>query len=306
MRPPIPQRPSVRQLEYLVAVSESLHFRRAAEAQGVTQPALSAQIQALEELLGVQLFERTRRKVLPTAVGRAVATRARIVLQAIDALVETARADTAPLAGPLRLGVIPTIAPYLLPRVLPGLRTEFPQMVLFLREEFTDLLLARLSSGELDVALLALPVDVAELGSLPLFNDDFRLAVPANHRLAKKKRVSERDLDGEEILLLEDGHCLRTQALAVCSRAGAREATRVRATSLGTLAQMVAGGLGVTLLPQIAAAVEGRSAQGIVLLPFEDPPPTRQVGLVWRRASARGAEFTRLGEHIVTLLDAVD
>lgn len=303
MRPPMPQRPSVRQLEYLLAVSDTLHFRRAAEAEGVTQPALSAQIQALEEVLGVQLFERTRRKVLPTAAGRAVAARARVVLQALDALVDAARADSAPLAGPLRLGVIPTIAPYLLPRILPGLRAEFPEMVLFLREEFTDTLLERLSQGELDLALLALPVDGAELESLPLFNDDFLLAVHGRHPLAKKKRVVERDLDGEDVLLLEDGHCLRTQALAVCSRAGAKEATRVRATSLGTLVQMVAGGLGVTLLPELSVAVEARSARGLVVVPFEDPAPTRQVGLVWRRASPRGAEFARLGERMVALLD---
>ncbi len=301
-RPPV--RPTVRQLEYLLAVSETLHFRRAAEAEGVTQPALSAQIQALEELLGVQLFERTRRKVLPTAAGRQVAARARLVLQAIDELADAARAGASPLSGLLRLGLIPTIAPYLLPQVLPSLRRSFPDLKLYLREEFTEVLLERLAAGELDLLLLALPVEGGEFESLPLFNDDFFLALPPDHPLARKKEVAERDLEGEEVLLLEDGHCLRTQALALCSRAGAREAPRVRATSLGTLTQMVGGGLGMTLLPEIALSVETHSSPNLVVRPFRDPRPTRQVGLVWRRASARGEEFRRFGEELMTAFDA--
>ncbi len=293
-------RPTIRQLEYAVAVAEHLHFRRAAEACHVTQPALSSQIQALEDTLGVQLFERAARKVLLTRVGREVVAQARHVLAEADALFDTARAAREPLAGLLRLGVIPTVAPYLLPRVLPGLRERFPRLELFLREEFTDVLLERLSEGELDVLLLALPLP-GEVEALPLFRDEFRLAVPAEHPLAGRECVDESDLADQDVLLLEDGHCLRDQALAVCNQAGAREASRMRATSLGTLAQMVAGGLGTTLLPKMALEVEGR-ADGVWVIPFGEPRPYREIGLAWRKASSRAPEYRQLGRVLVELL----
>jgi LysR family hydrogen peroxide-inducible transcriptional activator len=296
-----PNRPTIRQLEYVLALSEHLHFRRAAEACSVTQPALSAQIQALEELLGVQLFERNRRQVLLTVVGRQVVVRARAILEQVDDLFDAALATREPLVGALRLGVIPTLAPYLLPRILPGLRDRYPQLQLFLREEFTHVLVERLSTGEIDAVLLALPVG-GDFESQLLFNDDFFLAVPQDHALAKRKRVSEEDLAGEEVLLLEDGHCLRDQALTLCGRAGARESSRMRATSLGTLTQMVAGGIGMTLLPEVALEVEGRSG-GLHVMPFTHPRPHREIGLAWRKASGRADEFRLLGETIVELID---
>lgn len=297
-----PTRPTVRQLEYVLALAEHLHFRKAAEACHVTQPALSAQIQALEELLGVQLFERDRRHVFLTDTGREVVARARGVVESVDALFDAARASREPLQGLLRLGVIPTIAPYLLPRVLPGLRERFPDLELYLREEFTHVLTDRLAAGELDVILLALPVP-GDFDAQLLFHDDFHFAVPKQHALAGRSHVSEQDLDEQEVLLLEDGHCLRDQALALCGRAGARESARMRATSLNTLTQMVAGGIGTTLLPELALEVEC-SAKGLVAIPFADPSPHRDVGLVWRRASSRAAEFRLLGETLVELFDA--
>jgi len=293
-------RPTIRQLEYAVAVAEHLHFRRAAEACHVTQPALSTQVQALEETLGVQLFERAARKVLLTPVGREVVAQARRVLAEADGLSDTARAAREPLAGLLRLGVIPTVAPYLLPRVLPGLRDRFPRLELFLREEFTHVLLQRLNEGELDVLLLALPLP-GEVEALPLFRDEFRLAVPARHPLAGRSRVQDSDLVDQEVLLLEDGHCLRDQALAICNHAGAREASRMRATSLGTLTQMVAGGLGTTLLPKMALDVEGR-AGGVRVIPFTEPTPYREIGLAWRKASSRAPEYRELGRVLVELV----
>ncbi|QDU65920.1 LysR substrate-binding domain-containing protein [Engelhardtia mirabilis] len=298
-----PNRPTVRQLEYVLAVAEHLHFRRAAEACGVTQPALSAQIQTLEELLGVQLFERNRRQVLLTATGRQVVARARDIVSAVDGLFSAVASGREPLVGTLRMGVIPTIAPYLLPRVIPGLRSRFPELRLYLREEFTHLLLERLGSGELDVALLALPV-TGDFEAQLLFNDDFHVALPPDHPLAKRRRLKESDLANEDVLLLEDGHCLRDQALALCGSAGAVENMQMRATSLGTLTQMVAGGLGLTLLPEIAIDVESMHGAAIEVRPFTHPRPHREVGLVWRRASGRSEEFRLLGETLVELLDA--
>ncbi|MEZ5978735.1 MAG: LysR substrate-binding domain-containing protein [Planctomycetota bacterium] len=296
-------RPSLRQLEYLVAVAETLHFRKAAQRCAVTQPALSAQIQSLEQLLGVQLFERNRRRVLLTTAGREAVGRAREVLERVDALAEAARAAAEPLSGELRLGVIPTVAPYLLPRVLPGLRESHPNLRLFLREEMTPVIVDRLNAGELDCLLLALPVTGGDFDSQLLFLDSFWLALPEGHPLLSRTSVAEDDLRDQEVLLLEDGHCLRDQALAICSRNGASESMRVRATSLGTLVQMVSGGLGLTLLPEIAVDVEARDGSGVELRPFVEPVPQRQIGLVWRKGSSRAEEFKQLGEEIVALLD---
>jgi LysR family transcriptional regulator, hydrogen peroxide-inducible genes activator len=296
-------RPSIRQLEYLVAVAETLHFRKAAQNCSVTQPALSAQIQQLEQLLGIQLFERNRRRVLLTSAGREAVAHARRVLDQVDGLADSARAATEPLTGDLRMGVIPTVAPYLLPRVLPGLRETRPKLRLFLREEFTNVLVERLNAGELDVLMLALPVS-GDFDSQLLFHDDFWLALPDEHELLDHKAVTEEDLRDQEVLLLEDGHCLRDQALAICGRSGASESMRVRATSLGTLSQMVSGGLGLTLLPELAIGVEAREGSGVRVRPFAEPVPHRQIGLVWRKGSSRAEEFKQLGEEIVQLYDA--
>ncbi|MFN7131115.1 MAG: LysR substrate-binding domain-containing protein, partial [Myxococcales bacterium] len=242
-------RPSIRQLEYLVALADHLHFGHAARACGVTQPALSVQIQQLEELVGAQLIERTPRQILLTPIGEEMAANARKFLRELDDLVATARTAGKPLTGPLRLGVIPTIAPYLLPHLLPLVREHYPDVRLLLREDQTHNLLRLLREGRLDLLLLALPVDGHDLESLPIFSEPFVLAVPRAHPLSRALRVQQAALRGEEVLLLEDGHCLRDQALDVCRAAGARESAEVQATSLSTLVEMVAGGMGVTLLP---------------------------------------------------------
>ena len=275
-------RPTVRQLEYVVAVAEHLHFSRAAEACAISQPALSAQIQQLEELYGVQLFERDRRKVLVTDAGREIIERARAILTEIDALADAAHCADEPLVGRTMLGVIPTVAPYLLPKLLPRLREQYPKLQLVLREDQTIRLLAQLAEGKLDVLLLALPVEAAFVAELPLFDESFLVALPAAHSLAGKKHISESDLRDQVVLLLDDGHCLRDHALSVCNAAGARESEQVRATSLGTLAHMVAHGLGITLLPEMAVGVESAAAEGLVVRPFSKPAPGRKIGLVWR------------------------
>jgi len=290
-------RPSVRQLEYALAVARERHFGRAARACGVTQPALSTQIQALEQRLGARLFERSRRGVLVTPAGERALARARDALAALDALVEGARGGDAALSGPLHLGVIPTLAPYLLPRWLPLVRDAYPELHLFLHEDQTARLVARLREGRLDLLLLALPIEGPDLETLPLFEEAFLLAAPAHHRLARggRRRVAESELEGAEVLLLEEGHCLRDQALSFCQRAGAHEGELVRASSLNTLVQMVANGLGVTLLPASSLPVEVHPDDGIVVRRFRPPEPSRRIGLVWRRSSARGAAFRHLG-----------
>ncbi|MBZ0236838.1 MAG: LysR family transcriptional regulator, partial [Deltaproteobacteria bacterium] len=222
---------TLRQLEYVVAVADHRSFRRAAEACAVTQPALSAQIAQLEHALGAQIFERDRRKVLVTPTGAEIVARARATLTQAAQVIEAARTAAQPLTGTLRLGVIPTIAPYLLPLVLPAVRVAYPKLRLVLREEQTARLLAQLDDGRLDAAILALPVQ-GDLAAIPLYREDFVFAGPMTHRLARRARLREDDLDGEAVLLLEDGHCLRDQALAVCSHAGSHEIPELRAASL--------------------------------------------------------------------------
>ena len=290
-------RPTLRQLEYAVAVEEHRSFQNAADACGVSQPGLSAQLRALEDQLGARLFERSPREVVPTAAGEEVVHRARAVLAATDDLVAAARALSEPLAGPLHLGVIPTIAPFLLPSALPRIRRVFPRLRLFLHEERTPVLVERVRSGRLDVALLALEADLGDLETLALFRDPFVVAVGRDHPLARRRSIGERELEGSEVLLLEDGHCFRDQALEICHRAGASEVGDFRAASLGTLVEMVGGGMGATLLPGMAAAAPGLP-RSLVVRPFRKPGPGRTVGLAWRRTSPRGEEFRRLGEVI--------
>jgi LysR family hydrogen peroxide-inducible transcriptional activator len=290
-------RPSIRQLEYLVALAGTRHFGRAAKACSVTQPALSLQIRELEELLGVQLFERGRRQVLVTPAGERIALRAREALRRIDDLLDEARAARRPLTGRLSLGVIPTVAPYLLPLALPAVRAAHPELELLLREDQTQRIVGRLREGELELLLLALPIEGDDLESLPLFEEPFVLAVPTSHPLARNHEpVSEAELAGQPVVLLEEGHCLRAQALALCESAGARESGGIQATSLGTLVQMVANGLGITLLPASSLGVEARPGSGLALRAFTAPQPGRTVGLVWRRGSARADEFRALAE----------
>lgn len=286
---------SLRQLEYAVAVADHRSFRKAAASCAVTQPGLSAQIAALEHSLGVQLFERDRRQVLITPAGAEIVARARVALDAARAVIETAQGASEPLTGRLRVGVIPTIAPYLLPAVLPAVRARFPKLQLILREERTAHVLAQLDDGRLDAGILALPVP-GDLAAAALYREDFLLAAPRGHPLTRKPTVREDALEDQAILLLEDGHCLRDQALAVCHSAGAHENNELRTTSLATLVQMVANGLGVTLLPEQAASVLAGRGSGVELARFTGTPPGRDVGLVWRMSSARGRELAMLAE----------
>jgi LysR family transcriptional regulator, hydrogen peroxide-inducible genes activator len=298
MSTPPPGRPTVRQLECVVAVAEHKSFRAAAAALGLSQPALSAHVAQLEHDLGVQVFERDRRRVLVTPAGDAIVGQARAALVAADGVVDVARGAAEPLAGALRIGVIPTVAPYLLPRALPAVRAKFPRLRPALREEQTARVLRQLDDGALDCAIVALPVP-GDVTAAPLYREDFLLAVPRAAPLAARRRAREGDLDGETVLLLEDGHCLRDQALSVCHGHGAIEEVALQATSLPTLVQMVASGMGVTLLPEMAAAVLApRPSSGVITLRFAAPAPGRTIGLVWRTSSARLRELRLLAQTV--------
>jgi len=289
------ERPSLRQLECLVAVAEHLSFRRAAEVVGITQPALSLQIQQLERMLGLHLFERDRRRVLATPSGEALAARAREALAEVDAFVETASNLLDPLAGTLRLGVIPTIAPYVLPALVAAARKKLPKLRLLLREDQTARLVEQVQAGKLDLALLALEADLGALETRTLYADPFVLTVPGTHALAARKQAKEQDLAEESVLLLEDGHCLRDQALAICRRGGARELGDFRASSLNTLVRMVASGAGITLLPAMSLEHEIHGQDRLTTLPLERRP-VRTIGLAYRASTARRALFERLSE----------
>ncbi len=288
-------RPTVRQLEYMIAVADTLNFRRAAARCHVTQPALSAQIQEIEAILGLRIFERDRRRVLVTAAGKEIVARGRLALSGVDDVVDIARTLCSPLSGDLKLGVIPTIAPYVLPSVLPVVRKTYPSCRLLLVEDQTAHLVQRLSGGELDVLLLAQEADLGSSKILPLFKDEFVVVFPRSHRFAARKVVHEEDLQDESVLLLEDGHCLRDQTLGVCQSAGAEEGD-FRATSLNTLVQMVAHGVGITLLPQMAIENELGHATSLVARRFVRPRPYRTVCLAWRSTSPRDTEFRLLGD----------
>ncbi len=288
------QRPSLRQLECVVALAEHLNFRRAAGACSVTQPALSQQLQQLERVLGFQIFERDRRRVVPTSAGAELVEHARRALTEIDAFVDAARVFREPLAGPLRLGVVPTVAPYVLPGAVPRLRKAFPRLKLYLHEAQTSRLVELVKNGKLDLALLALEAELADLESEPLYSDPFVVAAPQGHPIAERASVREADLAEGEVLLLEDGHCLRDQALDLCRRAGAHEAGDFRATSLNTLVHMVAGGIGITLLPAMSVASEVHVQDRLRVLAFAGASPARTIGLAWRRSSPRKREFAEL------------
>jgi LysR family hydrogen peroxide-inducible transcriptional activator len=278
---------NLRDLRYLVALADERHFGKAAERCYVSQPTLSAQIRKLEEYLGVPLVERQPKRVALTDTGEKIVQRARLLLQEADAIVELAKSDRDPLAGHLKLALIPTVGPYLLPHVVGRLRRELPRLKLMLYEYQTGPLLERLRAGEIDVGILALPVDLDGLDSAELYDEPFALAVPASHPLADQERIRVEDLRGETLLLLEDGHCLRDQALEVCGRVRVNEPQDYRATSLETLRQMVAAGHGITLLPELAAETPVGTARGLRVKPFARPAPGRTVGAVWRKSTTR-------------------
>ncbi|HQY63277.1 MAG TPA: LysR substrate-binding domain-containing protein [Polyangiaceae bacterium] len=282
---------TLRQLQYVVAVADTLGFRRAAERCAVSQPSLSAQIQQLEAALGVVIFERDRRQVLVTPSGVELVARARRVLVEAEDLVAVATRARDPFTGTLRVGVIPTIAPYLLPDVAQALAEEYPALRLVFREDKTEDVTRALRAGALDVGLVALEAELGELRHAKVLLDPFVVAMAPGHTLAKKAKLTQADLDGQDVLLLDDGHCLRTQALALCAKAGARE-VGLRATSLATLVQMVARGPAVTLLPELAVPVENRRAQ-LAIRRFT-APPLRTLALVWRPRSPLGATIDRI------------
>jgi LysR family hydrogen peroxide-inducible transcriptional activator len=292
---------TIRQLQYAVAVGETLGFRKAAERCHVSQPSLSAQVALLEDVLGVQLFERNRRRVLVTAGGEVVLAHARRVLVGVDDLLAEAERLADPLAGRVRIGVIPTAAPYLLPEVVPPARKQYPNLQLLFREEKTERILAELREGHLDAGLLALEADIGAWATAPITRDAFVVALPKGHALARRKRISPRDFAGVTVRLLDDGHCFRAQALSVCTRAGAQEA-EMRATSLATLVQMVSAGDGITLLPQLAVPVENRRGQ-LEIRPFAPPAPGRALALVWRPQSPLGGALRALAAAFRAALD---
>jgi LysR family transcriptional regulator, hydrogen peroxide-inducible genes activator len=288
----------LKDLRYLVALADEKHFGRAAQRSFVSQPTLSAQLKKLEDYLGVQLIERNPRQVALTAAGEQIVTRARRILEASDEVVTLARAHRDPLAGKLRLALLPTIGPYLLPRVSRAIRKALPRIELRLYEYLTAPMLEKLHAGQIDVGVLALPVDLDGLDSRRLYDEPFAVALPEHHRLTKKASLKAEDLKDESLLLLEDGHCLRDQALEVCSSAGVQENQDFRATSLETLRQMVATGAGVTLLPELASRGAYGNARGVVLRPFTKPAPVRHVGAVWRKTTARKPAIDALCEII--------
>ncbi|MEE4173218.1 MAG: LysR substrate-binding domain-containing protein [Xanthomonadales bacterium] len=285
---------NLRALKYFVTLAEIKHFSRAAEACFVSQPTLSTQIRKLEEELGVQLVERAPRKVQLTPVGEEIAARARHVLRDVAQIEAAARRSRDPETGTLRLGLFPTLAPYLLPHVVPRIRSRFPELRLELAEEKTADILSLLDNGDLDAALLALPVEDDRLDRIELFDEPFVLAMPRGHPLASRERIATKDLEGAELLLLEDGHCLRDHALEVCSLSGARERVDFHATSMETLRQMVAADVGVTLMPALSVAPPIAETQNLVLRPFEEPAPHRVIALVWRKSSPLGPLMERL------------
>ncbi|MCR6663048.1 MAG: LysR substrate-binding domain-containing protein [Luteimonas sp.] len=277
---------NLRDLNYLIALADHKHFGRAAAACFVSQPTLSTQIRKLEEELGVALFERAPRKVMLTPVGIDIAERARRIVNDVEQMKESARRNQRPEAGTVRLGIFPTLGPYLLPHVIPGIRRRFPDLQLLLVEEKSDLLLSRLREGRLDAVLLAEPIHDDQLHAEFLFEEPFLLAVPEQHPFARRQSLSVDDLAHQDLLLLEDGHCLRQQTLDVCHLAGASEKSEFRATSLETLRQMVAANVGVTLLPTLSVQPPVAQPPSIRLLPFRDAQPSRRIAMFWRRSSA--------------------
>ncbi|HKX55676.1 MAG TPA: LysR substrate-binding domain-containing protein [Xanthomonadales bacterium] len=277
---------NLRALQYFVKLADIRHFSKAADACFVSQPTLSTQIKKLEEELGTQLVERSPKNIMLTPVGEEIAERARKLLADVEQIRAVARRSSDPAEGNLRLGLFPTLAPYLLPHVVPGLRHRFPRLRLQLTEEKTEMLLRMLHRGELDAALLALPIPEAGLQIEILFREPFLLALPAHHELAQAPEVSIDDLHGNELLLLEEGHCLREHALEVCTLAGAHERVDFHASSMETLRQMVAAEVGITLMPKLAVMPPIAATDNLVTRPFSGKAPSRTIALAWRSSSA--------------------
>ena len=289
---------NIQSIKYLAALAKYSHFGKAAKACFVSQPTLSMQIKKLEDRLEVQLLERTNKSVKLTEIGALMAAHARAILLEMDAMREKAQAAKDPYSGKVKIGIIPTVAPYLLPLLIPKLTQIFPKITYHLLEAQTHSLLEALKLGTLDTAILALPVTDAHLITSAFFTEEFLLATPSGHILSKQKIVKMADLKDEDLLLLDDGHCLREQALTVCHQARAQEMKEFRATSLETLRHMVAAGVGVTLIPKLAS----RKSDGVAYIPFGNPKPARTLGLVWRKSTGRSLLFNDLAQQIKKIM----
>jgi LysR family transcriptional regulator, hydrogen peroxide-inducible genes activator len=290
---------NLRDLEYLVAVDEERSFHRAAERCFVSQPTLSGQLKKLEERLGVQLIERTTRQMVMTDVGRVVVAQARQVLAEAREVEQIAATFHDPMVGELQLGLIPTVAPYLLPLIMSSIKKGFPDLKLWLHEQQTAVLLERLRKAELDLLILALPVAGTEdFVEEELFREPFWLALPKSDPLAKSNEAHLEDIDKRELMLLEEGHCLREHALDVCLSAGAGEYGGFHATSLETLRHMVGEGVGITLMPQLSVPQRRNKSDAVQYLPFTAPPPSRRIGMLWRRGSYREVAFKALAQTV--------
>jgi LysR family hydrogen peroxide-inducible transcriptional activator len=293
---------NLRDLRYFVALADTRHFGKAAERCFVSQPTLSAQIKKLENYLGVQLIERHPRRVQLTETGAKIVPLARRMLQESEDIIALARNEHDPLSGKINVALIPTIGPYLLPLVMRRLRKQVPRLKLMLYEYQTQAVLEKLRAGDIELGILALPVPLDGLEARQLYEEPFTVAVPSNSELAKRSSVKIDDLNGETVLLLEDGHCLRDQALDVCSRVDVKESEDYRATSLETLRQMVAAGLGITLLPELATRGPFGSGQGLAVKTFAKPVPSRTIGAVWRKSSARTEAIKAICDVIETTM----
>ena len=294
--------PTLRQLTYFIAVADTLSFLKASERCHVTQPTLSEGLTTLENILGETLFERTKRDVALTAIGRALLPSARDIIERTETFVQQARANKEPFAGTLRIGVIPTIAPYLLPTLLPALQTQFPKLILQLKEDVTARLLSALDQRSLDVVLMAFPYDTPGIKQMNLWAEPFVIALPGSKTLLDT-HATLNDLSKHNIMLLEDGHCLRDHALAACRLQPVSQRQTFGATSLTTLIQMVQHGYGATLLPAMAVTAQAMP-RGVTIQRFANPQPTRQIGLAWRQGNPKEKEFRQLGDFIVKMHEA--
>ena len=292
---------NLRALQYFVKLAELRHFSKAAEACFVSQPTLSTQIRKLEDELGVQLVERSPRKIMLTPVGEEIAERARLVLSDVDQIRAVARRAGDPADGNLRLGLFPTLAPYVLPHVIPTIRKRYPNLRLQLAEEKTEDILKMLQQGELDAALLALPVNDEGMDVEILFEEPFVLALPGGHSLGEKSSITLKDLNGSELLLLDEGHCLRDHALEVCALAGAHERVDFHATSMETLRQMVAADVGITLMPILSVKPPIAKTDNVLIKRFARPVPSRTIAMIWRNSSALSEFIRELADCFKTL-----
>jgi LysR family hydrogen peroxide-inducible transcriptional activator len=293
---------TLRQMRYFDALATTRHFGRAAEMVHISQPALSTQIMEMDEYLGAKLVERTRQSTILTPKGEEVLHYVRAILHQVDLLEQTARKGEGTLEGLIRIGIIPTVAPYLVPQFVPHLRKTYPSVEVELREAVTDRLMADLLTGKLDAVIAALPLDIEGIQTRPLFTDRFFMAVADNGEAVLMSPLTEHEVNVDRLLLLEEGHCLRDQALAVCS-AGKRSLVNFGATSMATLLQMVSHDMGMTLIPEIAIPTE-TSRNSIRIVPFTDPQPSREICLAWRRSNHRGKEMEALAEAIIAVAPA--